>query len=78
MLVNGEVGLVWTPGGLVFPVFRFSFADGKIAAVDIIGDPACPREFDLAVLDEMKLFNRVPSSGGALLCMAILLEISRQ
>jgi hypothetical protein len=35
MLVNGEVGLVWTPGGRVFRVLRFSFADGKIATVDL-------------------------------------------
>jgi RNA polymerase sigma factor (sigma-70 family) len=52
MLVNGEVGLVWTPGGRVFRVLRFSFADGKIATVDVIADPARLREFDLALLDE--------------------------
>jgi RNA polymerase sigma factor (sigma-70 family) len=52
MLVNGEVGLVWTPGGRVFRALRFSFADGKIATVDVIADPARLREFDLAVLDE--------------------------
>ncbi len=52
MLVNGEVGLVWTPGGRVFRVLRFSFADGKIATADVIADPARLREFDLALLDE--------------------------
>ena len=52
MLVNGEVGLVWTPGRHVFRVLRFSFADGKIATVDIVADPSRLREFDLAVLDE--------------------------
>jgi len=52
MLVNGEVGLVWTPGGRVFRVLRFSLADGKILTVDVIADPARLREFDLAVLDE--------------------------
>jgi RNA polymerase sigma-70 factor (ECF subfamily) len=52
MLVNGEVGLVWTPGERVFRVLRFSFADGKIATVDVIADPARLREFELAVLDE--------------------------
>jgi len=52
MLVNGEVGLVWTPGGRVFRVLRFSFADGKITTVDVIADPVRLREFDLAVLDE--------------------------
>ncbi|MBZ5688735.1 MAG: sigma-70 family RNA polymerase sigma factor [Acidobacteriia bacterium] len=52
MLVNGEVGLVWAPGGHVFRLLRFSFADGKITTADVIADPARLSEFDLAVLDE--------------------------
>lgn len=52
MLVNGEVGLVWAPGGHVFRLLRFSFADGKIATADVIANPARLSEFDLAVLDE--------------------------
>jgi RNA polymerase sigma-70 factor (ECF subfamily) len=52
MLVNGEVGLIWSPGGHVFRVLRFSLADGKIATFDVIADPARLREFELAVLDE--------------------------
>jgi RNA polymerase sigma-70 factor (ECF subfamily) len=51
MLVNGEVGLVWTPGGGVFRVLRFSFANRKIATVDVIADPARLHQFDLAVLE---------------------------
>jgi RNA polymerase sigma factor (sigma-70 family) len=52
MLVNGEVGLVWAPGGHVFRLLRFSFADGKITTADVIADPERLSEFDLAVLDE--------------------------
>ena len=52
MLVNGEVGLVWTPGGHVFRVLRCSFANGKIATVDVIADPARLGELDLTVLDQ--------------------------
>jgi RNA polymerase sigma-70 factor (ECF subfamily) len=52
MLVNGEVGLVWSPGGHVFRVLRFSFADGKIATAEVIADPVRLREFDLAVMNE--------------------------
>jgi RNA polymerase sigma-70 factor (ECF subfamily) len=52
MVVEGEVGLVWTPGGRVFRVLRCSFVDGKIARAEIIADPARLRELDLAVLDE--------------------------
>jgi RNA polymerase sigma-70 factor (ECF subfamily) len=51
MLVNGDVGLVWTPGEHVFRALRFTFADGKIASVDIVADPARLRELDLAVLE---------------------------
>jgi RNA polymerase sigma factor (sigma-70 family) len=51
MLINGQVGLVWSPGGHVFRVLRLSVADGRIATVDIIADPAGLRGLDLAVLD---------------------------
>ena len=52
MLVNGEVGLVWTPGGHVFRVLRCSFVNGKIARAEIIADPTRLRELDLAMLEE--------------------------
>ena len=52
MLINGEVGLVWSPGGHVFRVLRFSFGDGRIETVDIIADPVGLRELDLVVLEE--------------------------
>lgn len=52
MLVNGEVGLVWAPGGHVFRLLRFSFAAGKITTADVIADTKSLREIDLAVLDE--------------------------
>ena len=48
-LVNGAVGIVAARGRL-FRVLRFSFADGKIASIEVIGDPARLRELDLAVL----------------------------
>ena len=52
MLVNGEVGLVWSPGGHVFRVLGFSFVDGKIATADVIADPVRLRELNLAMLEE--------------------------
>jgi RNA polymerase sigma-70 factor (ECF subfamily) len=52
MLVNGEVGLVWSPGGRVFRVLCCSFVNGKIARAEIIGDPVRLRELDLAMLEE--------------------------
>jgi len=52
MLVNGEVGLVWSPGGRVFRVLCCSFVNGKIARAEIIADPVRLRELDLAMLEE--------------------------
>jgi len=52
MLVNGEVGLVWSPGGHVFRVLRCSFFNGKIARAEIIADPSRLRDLDLAMLEE--------------------------
>ena len=51
MLVNGDVGLVWTPGEHIFRALRFTFADGKIASVDIVADPERLCELELAVLE---------------------------
>jgi len=51
MLVSGDVGLVWTPGEHIFRALRFTFADGKIASVDIVADPERLRELELAVLE---------------------------
>ncbi len=52
MLVNGDVGLVWSPGGHVFRVLRCSFVDGKIARAEIIADPTRLQELDLAMIDQ--------------------------
>jgi RNA polymerase sigma factor (sigma-70 family) len=38
-LVDGLSGLVWAPGGRLRVVFDFTIADGKILAVNLIGDP---------------------------------------
>jgi RNA polymerase sigma factor (sigma-70 family) len=52
MLVNGEVGLVWAPGGHLRRVLRFSISDGRIGKVDIIADEERLRNLELAVLAE--------------------------
>jgi RNA polymerase sigma factor (sigma-70 family) len=51
-LVDGAVGLVVAPRGRLFRVLSFTFKDGKIAGIDVIGDPGRLRELDLAVLNE--------------------------
>jgi RNA polymerase sigma-70 factor, ECF subfamily len=50
-LINGAVGVVVAPHGRLFRALRFTFADGKIARVDVVGDPAHLQELDLAVLE---------------------------
>jgi RNA polymerase sigma factor (sigma-70 family) len=49
-LIDGAVGLVIAPRGRVFRVLRFTLAYGKIARVEVIGDPERLRQLDLAVL----------------------------
>jgi RNA polymerase sigma factor (sigma-70 family) len=47
--VNGEVGLIVAPGGRLFRAVKFTFRDGKIAEIEVIGEPARLGELDLAV-----------------------------
>lgn len=51
MLVNGLVGLVWTPGGHLVRVLRLTIANGKIAAIDIIADQIRLNELDISALE---------------------------
>ncbi len=50
-LVNGAAGVVVSRGGRPFAVMGFTVRRGKIAAIDILADPARLRQLDLAVLD---------------------------
>jgi hypothetical protein len=49
-LIEGAVGLVIAPQGRLFRALRFTLAEGKIAAVEVIGDPERLRHLDLAIL----------------------------
>ncbi len=51
-LVNGAVGLVVAPGGRLAMVMDVTFARGKIAAIEVIAEPARLRHVDLAALDD--------------------------
>src|SRR5262252_9016935 len=50
-LVNGAAGVVLTAEGRPFGVVGFTVRRGKIAEIDIFGDPARLRRLDLAVPD---------------------------
>ena len=43
-LVGGVAGVAWAPGGKVRVAFRFAITDGKITAVELIGDTERIRE----------------------------------
>ena len=51
VLIDGVVGLVWAPRGRLVRVLRLAFTGGKIAQVDVIGDPGRLRELDGAILE---------------------------
>jgi RNA polymerase sigma-70 factor (ECF subfamily) len=50
-LVNGAVGAVVAPHGRLLLVLELTIASGKIAAIDVVADPARLRQLNLAVLD---------------------------
>ena len=50
-IVEGAPVLVVAPNGRLFRVLRFMFSDGKIARIEIVGDPDRLRAMELTVLD---------------------------
>ena len=50
-LVNGAAGVVLTAGGRPLAVVAFTVRQGKIAEIDILGDPTRLRRLDLTVPD---------------------------
>lgn len=51
VLVDGTVGALFAPQGHLSRILRFTLREGKIAEVDIIGDPARLQELDLGVVE---------------------------
>ncbi|MGB7168079.1 MAG: sigma-70 family RNA polymerase sigma factor [Acidobacteriaceae bacterium] len=50
-LVDGTVGIVVAPRGRLFRVLRFAFAEGRIAGMEVIGDPQRLQATEVAVLE---------------------------
>ena len=50
-MIDGQPGAVWAPGGKPRVVFRFSVADDKITAIELLADSARLDELDLVLLD---------------------------
>jgi RNA polymerase sigma-70 factor (ECF subfamily) len=51
-LVNGAAGVAVTVDGQPVSVMGFTVTDGKIVAIDALGDPERLSQLDLAVLDD--------------------------
>jgi RNA polymerase sigma factor (sigma-70 family) len=50
-LVDGAIGVVMAPQGRLVRALRFTIVDGKIAAIDVIGNPARLGELEVSVVD---------------------------
>jgi RNA polymerase sigma-70 factor (ECF subfamily) len=50
-LLDGQGSAVWIADGELRVVYRFTTRGGKIAAIDLIADPARQHELDLVILD---------------------------
>ena len=50
-LLDGEVGVVVAPRGRLVRALRFTIANGRIAGIEIIGDPARLAALDVAGID---------------------------
>ncbi|MGY0236744.1 sigma-70 family RNA polymerase sigma factor [Longispora urticae] len=51
-LIDGVFGATWAPGGKPKVVLRFSIVEGRITAIDLVGEPASLGELELTVLDD--------------------------
>ena len=51
-LIDGAAGAVWAPGRKVAGAFRFTMADGRILAIELIADPERVAELDVTILAE--------------------------
>jgi RNA polymerase sigma-70 factor (ECF subfamily) len=51
VLVDGVPGMLLAPHGRLMRAVRFTFAEGRIVAMEVIGDPARLRELELAVME---------------------------
>jgi hypothetical protein len=49
-LIDGAVGLVVAPQGHLFRALRFTLAEGRITAIEVIGNPDRLRQLQFAVL----------------------------
>ena len=50
-MVEGSVGIIVAPRGRLFRVLEFTFANGRIASMEVVGDPERSRSIEVSTLD---------------------------
>jgi RNA polymerase sigma-70 factor (ECF subfamily) len=50
-LVDGAIGVVMAPRGRLVRALRFAIANGRITAIEVIGDPARLGDLDVSIVD---------------------------
>ena len=50
-IVDGSLGIIVAPRGRLFRVLQFTFADGRIADMEVIGDPERLRSIEISSLN---------------------------
>lgn len=53
-LVDGAPGAAWAPGGVTKVVLDFTITNGRIVAIDLVGDPAQIAEIELEWLEPIR------------------------
>ena len=49
--MDGAIGVVVAPQGRLVRALRFTIANGKIAEIEVIGNPARLGELDVSIVD---------------------------
>ena len=60
-LIDGAPGLFWAQGGTIRVVFDFTIMNGKVVAIEMIGDPGRISELEVVPLTSAGLAARPPS-----------------
>jgi RNA polymerase sigma-70 factor (ECF subfamily) len=50
VLIDGNVGAAWAPGGVTRAIFSFTIVEGRIAAIDLMADPDRLRSTEVTML----------------------------
>lgn len=52
VLIDGDAGAMWAPGGRARSVISFTVEDGRVTGIDIAADPATIDRFELFAFDD--------------------------